>query len=533
MAVIGSPTSGFANVQPTKNYLGETLQYINEDQFRRKQAEEEKKQREAAATAAAQKQQAEQRASVSKDADEKFKFKATENGNFNDALTDYFVNIMSAYTDSKMDYINTGNPQSLKKANNLLASADAFKQSADFMNGITENYAKDPSKYDPNSVQYWKENIGSMAKGNVVFYPDKNGQARVTVFKTDEKGNPTDVMVKGQDVISYANSLRPTENFDTQQALKEFYANNPLSTTQTQKGAWTYSRQNPEEKRPQAEELAKAIVSTPSALRNEWQKMHGEYKTDFTEEEKKQVFDNFVKTTLGGYGAKNSTEYDYDAVTRRMAERRQAKKDEVQLTTTTFGDTKPILDNFNNEYFYPDLMYKKGIGVTTNKVKFGNLGGSDSGLNNGYVEDVKLDKKGNLIFMGKALIDKGQKYTLPSTGASFKAGDVYKQTDPKVKEEMQLVLDSYSTPSNMGTFGRTLDDREAAGLALQMGYTLPELKSRLYKMNEAEIKANRSKPANKTKSDNMIEVTVNGQTGRIPANQKDAFLKKYPNAKIK
>ena len=344
MAVIGSPTSGFANVQPTKNYLGETLQYINEDQFRRKQAEEEKKQREAAAAAAAQKQQAEQRASVSKDANEKFKFKATENGNFNDALTDYSVGSLSDYVEAQTDYINTGNPQSLKRANNILASFDAFKQSADFMNGITEDYVKNADKKDPNSVQYWKENVGSMAKGNLVFHRDKNGQARVTVFKTDEKGNPTDVMVKDQDVISYANSLRPTENFDTQQALKEFYANNPLRTTTTAKGAWSYTTQDLEQKRPQAEDLAKVIVSTPSALRNEWQKMHGEYKTDFTDEEKKQVFDNFVKNTLGGYGAKNSTEYDYDAVTRRMAENRKAKEEK-----TSYGvvEIPPIYNNSN------------------------------------------------------------------------------------------------------------------------------------------------------------------------------------------
>lgn len=362
MAVIGSPSSGYGKVEPVKNYLGESLQYINDDQFRRKQAEEEKAQRAAAASAAAQKEERDIRAKVAGDATEKFKAKATENGNFNDSLTDYAASSLPDYVDNYTNYVKTGNPEYLKRANNILASFDTFKQAADVMNGITEDYTKNADKKDPRSVQYFKENLGSMEKGNVVFHRDKNGQARLTVFKSDENGNPTDVIVKDQDVISYAQSLAPTNKFDRQGLLADFYKNNPLSTTTKDNNFLSVTKNNPEEKRGQAESLADYIVANPQGLRDAWAEMNkGEYKTTFTPDEKKKVRDYLVENTLGGYAKIYKEDRDYNAQTARAAEVRQAKKEEPASYGTV--EVPPI---YNNSPFKPLNGYQ-AVSTTNTK----------------------------------------------------------------------------------------------------------------------------------------------------------------------
>ena len=496
---IGNQNAGYANLEPTKNYLGEALQYIGNDQFRRQQAEEEKAQRAAQAKAVQAQKEQSLRQDVAKDIDEKFKWQATENRNLNDTLTNAFVDIKNRYADAQTRYIKTGDTQALKEANNLLSNFSLMKQGADTMNGITERYMKDPAKYDPASIDNFKKNAGSMEKGNMVIGFDPSGQMRVNVFDTDEKGNPTKILVKDADAASYFQSLAPTEKFDYGAAKEKFYKDNPLDEVKytTKDFRTVYKKQVTPEKVDQAENFAKYIISTPTALRQKWAEMHdGEYKVNFTPEEKQMIAKSVKEDIVNGYSTKNENIEDFSARTSRMAENRLNKENVIKRSIVPLN--KNIVDNFNGQKYGIQFGLPKAIGFADNTVKFQNLGGANSDINSGYITAFTRDKEsGRITAIGKAIVDKGQKYSLKDNGKEINFGisDIANETDPNKKAQMEYIVQNYTKPANYGTFVRNLDETEANAVAMKAGYGgYNDLQADITRQNRGYLKNQKSQP---------------------------------------
>jgi len=188
----------------------------------------------------------------------------------------------------------------------------------------------------------------------------------------------------------------------------------------------------------------------------------------------------FKENVLAYTDKSDKTDVDYGAQTGRMAERRQAKKEEVQRIQATF-DEQVASDDFNNTKLSSGKVNKNMISVADNKVKFNNLGGDKSRLNNGYITGFALQKDGKIIVTGKALVDKGQKFKVGGQDMNI---DQMMKSAENGNEEAKLALDSYSTSANYGKFVREVSGPELAGFAKMSGYnSVNELKSELKQIN--------------------------------------------------
>lgn len=194
-----------------------------------------------------------------------------------------------------------------------------------------------------------------------------------------------------------------------------------------------------------------------------------------------QVKDYFMQRVLANTDYTKKENVDYSAQTGRMSENRQAKKDEIQRISAKF-DEQVSTDDFVKKSVSNKSVYNNMIAIPDNKIKFNNLGGSKSELNNGYITGFALQKNGKIIVTGKALIDKGKKFKIGGNDFNFKE---LEEMANGGNEEAQLALDSYSTSANYGRFVRELSGPELSGFAKIAGYnSVNELEKELKQLND-------------------------------------------------
>lgn len=179
------------------------------------------------------------------------------------------------------------------------------------------------------------------------------------------------------------------------------------------------------------------------------------------------------------------TDVDYSAQTSRMAENRQAKKDEVEKIIAKF-DNQASVDDFSPTGKQESVKIKSYqpnmISFSDNKIKFKNIQGGKSGINNGFVNGFVLRKDGDIVVTGKALIDKGQKFKVGGNELSL---EELQNLASSGDENAKLALDSYSTGANYGNFVRRVSGPELSGFAKQAGYnSVDELKKELINLNK-------------------------------------------------
>lgn len=192
------------------------------------------------------------------------------------------------------------------------------------------------------------------------------------------------------------------------------------------------------------------------------------------------AFENDIKLRVKGGVEKtrnnSSLEVQREA---RQAEKdaRDKKKDDektaIEKSTIEF-DSSMRKDDFTNKVLSKDVVQKNMIGIKGENLKFKNIGGKDSGLNDGFITGFGIDKKGDILVTGKALITKGTKYKKDSNDLSFN-----EETDP--------TLNSYSTGNNYGNFRRLVKGTELNDLATRAGYSnVDELKKELKNINSSK-----------------------------------------------
>lgn len=164
------------------------------------------------------------------------------------------------------------------------------------------------------------------------------------------------------------------------------------------------------------------------------------------------------------------------------AEKKENEKTAVERTQTTF-DSSMRKDDFTGNVLQKDVVLPNMIGIKGENLRFKNLGGKDSGLNDGFVNGFGLDNRGNVIVTGKALISKGNKYKAGESSDELPDGS--------------LNLNSYSTGNNYGNFRRKLKSVELNDLLSRAGYSSEEeLKADLRRINKKSNKS--TAPATET-----------------------------------
>lgn len=208
------------------------------------------------------------------------------------------------------------------------------------------------------------------------------------------------------------------------------------------------------------------------------------------------AFENDIKLRVKGgvektrnYSALDQQKENRQAAKDARAEKKESEKTAVEKTTTTF-DSSMRKDDFTNNVLQKDAVKSNMIGLKGENLKFKNLGGKNSGLNDGFVNGFALSNKDQIVVTGKALINKGNKYKKNSDGTSID------------DEGNELSLDSYSTGGTYGNFRRVLNNTELNDIVTRAGYSnVNELKTELKNMNSSKKSTSSTSNSNKIKID--------------------------------
>jgi hypothetical protein len=206
--------------------------------------------------------------------------------------------------------------------------------------------------------------------------------------------------------------------------------------------------------------------------------------TDYTDKNAlkavSDAFENDIKLRVKGgvektrnYNALDQAREARIAAEQKRQEEKDNKKTAIEKGQTVF-DSSMRKDDFTNNTLQAGVVKPNMIGISGDNLTFKNIGGKNSGLNDGYITGFAIDNKGEIVVTGKALITKGSKYKKDPNDLSFGEGD----SDP--------TLNSYSTGNNYGNFRRKLKSVELNDLVQRAGYSnINELKSELQKMNKS------------------------------------------------
>ncbi|MFH6944642.1 hypothetical protein [Flavobacterium sp. FlaQc-50] len=205
------------------------------------------------------------------------------------------------------------------------------------------------------------------------------------------------------------------------------------------------------------------------------------------------AFENDIKLRVKGGKevTKNFNNLDVQKEKRQAAkdarsEQKENEKTEVERSPITF-DSSMRKDDFTNKVLEKGAVRPNMIGIKGDNLKFKNIGGKNSGLNDGFVTGFALDNKGDIVVTGKAIVSKGNKYKKGSDGLSFDEGS----TDP--------TLDSYSTGNTYGNFRRIVKGAELNDLVTRAKYSnVEELKAELKELNKSS--------KSKTSTSNKIKI---------------------------
>ena len=208
----------------------------------------------------------------------------------------------------------------------------------------------------------------------------------------------------------------------------------------------------------------------------------------------KTVKDYFMTRVKANTDFTKEENVDYSSQQSRMEYNDDKKKEEIQRIVSVF-DGKNGYDDFVKRQTSTDKVKPNMISIPDGQLKFNNIGGAKSGLNNGYITGFALANDGKIIVTGKALIDKGKKFKVGGNEMDF---NKLMDSANNGNTEAQAELDAYSTPSNYGNFIRYVNDTDLSGYARKAGYkNSKDLLLELKKMNK-NIPQNKQSSTKKT-----------------------------------
>ena len=499
MPAIGKVGS-FATDKPIQDTIGDALKYTEQMGFKYREEAEKKKAEIAKAK--------EEQDKLLKPFDEKVTYTPYDSDN---AMRFDLANKLRKRIDEASNDVRKGkiSQQDWNLINaNAKATLDFANQGAANINTQATNISKLASegKLAEGSVEEALRLGGAVDNRRINFEINPDGTATTVLF--DENN---EVIEKGGIDKIGSTIYNPIYNVDYDTELQQFKTANPIDFIETigNNKIVGVKELTPRLKNT-IDKYAEAKLKDKDALINAYYNQTGEFKKDITSPEdvalaKKYIVDKFE----GSYNKELNVAEAYQGANYRR-QLAQDKKDEIQAKS--FISETPLRDDVKDNKLDSKDYYKGSIGFDEGKLKFNNLGGKSSGINNGYVTSFHLEKDGHVIVAAKYLIDKGQKFKLPN-GKEVKfqtASDLYNDpdTDQETKETLKPQLDSYTTSASYGDTYKIYsgDSPELNSLARKAGYNSKDaLISDLRKLNRDEIRANKSKSAEKPKPKKKIQ----------------------------
>ena len=388
-------------------------------------------------------------------------------------------NLINANAKATLDFANQGAANINTQATKIATLASEGK----LAKGSVDEALRLGGAYDNRRINF---EINPDGTANTIIFDENN--------QIIEKG--------GIDKVG-SSIYNPVYNVDFDTELQQFKNANPIDFIET---IGNNQKVGVKELTPRLkntiDKYAEAKLADKDALINAYYNQTKKFKKDITDPKdialaKKYIVDKFE----GSYNKELNVDEAYQGANYRR-QLAQDKKDEIQAKP--FVSDTPLRNDIKGDNLDPKSYYKGSIGFDEGKLKFNNLGGKSSGINNGYVTSFHLEKDGHVIATAKYLIDKGQKFKLPN-GKEVKfqtASDLYNDpdTDQETKETLKPQLDSYTTSASYGDTYKIYsgDSPELNSLARKAGYNSKDaLVSDLRKLNRDEIIANKAKPVQK------------------------------------
>jgi len=381
MAVIGKVGS-YGTIAPIQgNPLGDALNDIEDNAFKyraEKRLEDE-----------AKKKAQEDKIAEVQAYREKFPVALTGSRTIDDTTTKYAIDAREKGADFLMQAQREKNPykraEYLTKANSVKQSFEILKQVPEILNKKKAEIAEGikQGKYNPRSEQELMEKVNALEK-NSHLYVGEDGQMRLTIFKTDENGEPTEIIERDTTVPEFLNNLTPKTAFSYEAYKDATLKNVKPFTEKIQTGATIVEQKKvSDENRQQAKTYADVIISDPNKI----------YEAQFIFNEKDpeklraKIENDFITSIEKSY----SKTLDTSVMSEQRAARKERKEEE--LTTPVIGTGT--------------ITVKEGVIEGTNaKVPKGTktfaISNAERKLGTGKIEklkEVRVKPDGNLVYV--------------------------------------------------------------------------------------------------------------------------------------
>lgn len=357
-------TGSYATVEAPQDNILQAMQHVDNLDYRAKQD------RKANEIAKAKKQ--EENLKELEEYNAKFGVTLTGNQSINDLTTSYAVQARDKAADLTRRIQTTSNQNEKAKLMNergrLVQSFDVLKQLPTILNDKVKEISEGVEKgiYNPRDLDAVQKTLGQIDSGKAHLYVDENGQPRVTIYDTDEEGNPTSIIQKDQTIAELLSSANPylSSKYDTANGIADqFLKQVKLDKSKVQTGFTTVTKEQMSQRvKDMATQKGKEVSTNDSEVYEIWERMGNDPKRTFTQEDRDKVAEYVTKDLLGKYNETYEKDIDQSAMTGRMNALKEDKEEKPSYNVVATPQ------EYASAGFNPAKGYKT-VSITTQKQK--------------------------------------------------------------------------------------------------------------------------------------------------------------------
>ena len=215
----GHEGGAYARLDKTENYVGQALTNLGNVAFRDRQFKQEQADKVQAQKAAQAKSDLDARQKEIDDLDKLNKehplIKTGQEKIDNPNLRSAFE-FKKVYADARANYLKTGNPDDVAKYQNALSSLDGLSKLPEMYNTFSADLIKGSAEglYNTNSAEKKAKILDLFQKGNYTYSPDKNGNALISVYDTDENGKVSNIVANQLSGEQLLQQMKPIQSFN-------------------------------------------------------------------------------------------------------------------------------------------------------------------------------------------------------------------------------------------------------------------------------------------------------------------------------
>lgn len=330
-------------------------------------------------------------------------------------------------------------------------------------------------KYNERDLDSVSEIAKSLDSGKYDLRIDVNGVPRMTIFKTNEKGEPIGVLENNISLGDIANRITPMQKptYDINGGIAEQIVDQiKLDSSKIQSGFTTVTREKLDQEKENALKLkAKEVAGIRSEAFELWQRMGNPPKREFNEEDKAKIADYVYKDLKSRYAEKYERDIDQSGILAKKKFETEEKEKQIIIATASEVKEAGVKDGVNlqkgaKDFPLGNVLIKSGDGKEQKATNvYVNPGGKmflrveQTGFESATRKNFQLTESGKQ--KQRIAEENAKKAGKPFSAKDFYGtltSDDYKSENISDKTPKVVMLD----------FGK--DQNEIGRYALRMGY---------------------------------------------------------------